>query len=66
MRGFQAFQLAQQQRQQVKRQVSRQRQMTRMQGYLDSGDPILVAEAMAWAKAHPGVLDFQQLQLPIK
>jgi hypothetical protein len=27
-----------------------------MQQFLDSGDPILVAEAMAWAQVNPGVL----------
>ncbi len=27
-----------------------------MQQYLESGDPILMAEALAWSDVHPGVL----------
>ncbi len=30
--------------------------IARMQGYLQSGDPILMAEAIAWAEVNPGVL----------
>jgi hypothetical protein len=33
-----------------------------MQQFLDSGDPILIAEAMAWAQINPGVLQITQLQ----
>jgi len=66
LRGFQAFQIVQQQQRQVKQEQLRQRQITRMQGYLDSGDPILVAEAIKWGQQNPGVLEFNQLQLPIR
>ena len=65
LRGFQAFQIVKQQRQQVKQEQSRQRQIARMQRYLDSGDPILIAEAIKWGQQNPGVLEFHQLQLPI-
>ncbi|BAU15885.1 hypothetical protein LEP3755_64510 (plasmid) [Leptolyngbya sp. NIES-3755] len=37
--------------------VPSQKQIDRMQQYLDSGDPILIAEATAWARYNPGVLD---------
>jgi hypothetical protein len=33
-------------------------------GYLDSGDPILIAEALQWGQQNPGLLEFNQLQLP--
>ena len=36
-----------------------------MQQFLDAGDPILVAEAMAWAQVNPGVLQANQLQLSL-
>ncbi|MBD1909852.1 MULTISPECIES: hypothetical protein [unclassified Leptolyngbya] len=37
-------------------QQARQQQIARMQQFLNSGDPILVAEALAWAERNPGVL----------
>ncbi len=52
-----AIQVAYEQRQQLKRQASEARQVARMQQFLDSGDPILVAEAIAWAAVNSGVLD---------
>jgi len=48
--------LTAQQQQQLKEQASRARQAARMQQFFDSGDPILMAEAIAWAKVNPGLL----------
>jgi hypothetical protein len=48
--------LAQVQHQRLKAEAAEQRHIARMQQFLDSGDPILVAEAMVWARANPGVL----------
>jgi hypothetical protein len=48
--------LAQAQHQRSKAEAAEQRHIARMQQFLDSGDPILIAEAMAWARANPGVL----------
>lgn len=45
------------QQQQLNAEAGRQRQRTRMQQFLTSGDPILVAEALAWVQLNPGVLD---------
>lgn len=53
LEGFQAFQIEQQQRQQAKRMVAQQKQVERMQRYLASGDPILMAEAIAWYHQNP-------------
>ncbi|MBD3884917.1 hypothetical protein IFO70_24595 [Phormidium tenue FACHB-886] len=47
-----------------KADVAERRQIERMQQFLDSGDPILVAEAMAWAVKR-GVLHLSQPQLPL-
>lgn len=52
-----AVQIAYEQQQQIKRQASESRHVARMQQFLDSGDPILMAEAIAWAQVNPGVLD---------
>lgn len=52
-----AVQIAYEQQQQINRQASELRQIARMQQFLDSGDPILMAEAIAWAQVNPGVLD---------
>lgn len=41
------------------------RQVARMQQFLGSGDPILIAEAMAWAEINPGVLTLNALQLSL-
>jgi len=51
-----AIQIASRQQQQIKQQAGHARQVARMQQFLDSGDPILVAEAIAWAQANPDVL----------
>jgi len=52
-----ASQIAGQRQQQIKRQASNAKLVARMQQFLTSGDPILVAEALAWADINPGVLD---------
>lgn len=52
-----AVQIAYEQQQHIKRQASETRHIARMQQFLDSGDPILMAEAIAWAQVNPGVLD---------
>ncbi|MGA7935348.1 MAG: hypothetical protein WCA35_17495, partial [Kovacikia sp.] len=53
---YEASQLAQSQHQHNRSEAAEQRQIARMQQFLDSGDRILMAEAMAWAQANPGVL----------
>jgi hypothetical protein len=52
-----ASNLAWQRQQEIKRQASNAKLIERMQQFLSSGDPILVAEALAWAEINPGVLD---------
>ena len=49
--------------QQLKTEAAKQKQKDRMQNFLDSGDPILMAEALAWAHVNPGVLELSQTQL---
>ncbi|MBD1843394.1 hypothetical protein H6F89_08270 [Cyanobacteria bacterium FACHB-63] len=39
-----------------------QRQIERMQQFLDSDDPILIAEASAWAQHRPGVLELNRVR----
>ncbi len=51
-----AVQMAYEQQQQLKQQAAEARQIARMQQFLDSDDPILMAEAIAWAAVNPGVL----------
>lgn len=60
-----ANRMTQAQRQQIKEQAAVQRRINRMQEYLDSGDPILMAEALAWARINPGVLKLTPLQLSL-
>ena len=57
--------MAQVQRDRIKTQASEQRQIARMQQFLDSGDPILMAEGMAWAQVNPNVLNMTPLQLSL-
>ena len=52
-----ASQIAGQRQQQIKRQASNAKLMARMQQFLASSDPILIAEALAWTEINPGVLD---------
>jgi hypothetical protein len=54
--------LAQSQQHRIQAEAGLQRQVARMQRFLDSGDPILVAEAMAWAQVNPGVLNMSPSQ----
>lgn len=46
--------------QQLKQQRSRAKRLAQMQEFLASGDPILMAEAFAWAQMNPGMLDLRQ------
>ena len=52
-----ASEIAWQRQQQIKRQASNAKLVNRMQQFLNSGDPILIAEALAWAEINPSVLD---------
>ena len=52
-----ASQIAGQRQQQIRREASNAKLMARMQQFLTSGDPILIAEALAWAEINPEVLD---------
>ncbi|MGI0483997.1 hypothetical protein ACN4EK_01100 [Pantanalinema rosaneae CENA516] len=45
--------------QQIKQQRSQAKRLAQMQEFLASGDPILMAEALAWAKLNPGLLDLR-------
>jgi hypothetical protein len=47
---------AQTEHQRIKAEAAEQRHIVRMQQFLDSGDPILVAEALPWARINPGIL----------
>lgn len=49
--------LAHEQQQQIKQQRSQAKRLAQMQEFLASGDPILMAEAFAWAQMNPGMLD---------
>jgi hypothetical protein len=60
-----AARIAQTQHQRIRSEAAERRQVSRMQQFLASGDPILVAEAMAWAQVNPGVLNVEQLQIPL-
>lgn len=59
-----ASQQAQAQHQRIKAEAEGQRQIARMQQFLNSGDPILVAEAMAWAEINPGTLQIDEIINP--
>ncbi|HEY9698966.1 MAG TPA: hypothetical protein V6D10_17005 [Trichocoleus sp.] len=52
------------QQQRIREESEQQGQLARMQQFLASGDPILVAEATAWAEMNPNVLDLDRLQSP--
>jgi hypothetical protein len=56
----QATELIKQQQEQQKNELAQARQINRMQQFLNSGDSILIAEAMTWAQAHPNILDLRQ------
>ncbi|HIK14592.1 MAG TPA: hypothetical protein IGS53_04775 [Leptolyngbyaceae cyanobacterium M33_DOE_097] len=48
---------AQQQKPEIQQQRHQVKVIERMRSYLQSGDPILMAEAIAWAEVNPGILD---------
>lgn len=56
-----AFAEARRRSQQIRAEAQQQRYIQRMQQYLQSGDPILIAEAIAWARVNPGVLQTDRL-----
>lgn len=58
-----AFRMANEQRQRIKQEAVEARIVARMGQFLNSGDPILMAEALAWAQVNPGVLEANQLSL---
>ncbi|MGJ3250805.1 MAG: hypothetical protein ACFE0J_06705 [Elainellaceae cyanobacterium] len=58
-----ASRLAWQHHQRIKLEAAERRQIARMQQYLDSDDPILIAEAVAWAQVNPGVLQVNSRQM---
>jgi hypothetical protein len=45
----------------IKNEAFEATHVARMQQYLESGDPILMAEALAWAEVNPGVLEGDRL-----
>jgi hypothetical protein len=60
-----ASRIARAQYQRIKTEVTEWRQIDRMQQFLESDDPILIAEAMAWAQINPGILNLDQTQLSL-
>lgn len=52
-----AAQMARSQQQRCQTEAAVQRQIARMQQFLASNDPILIAEALAWAQVNPGILN---------
>ncbi|MBM0744698.1 hypothetical protein JOY44_24350 [Phormidium sp. CLA17] len=63
--GQAAAQSADQQVNQIRLEAMQAAPIARMQRYLESGDPILMAEAIAWAEINPGVLQVERLNLPL-
>ncbi len=63
--GQAAAQSADQQVNQIRFEAQQAAPIARMQQYLESGDPILMAEAIAWAEINPGVLRVERLNLPL-
>lgn len=59
-----ASKMAWQRQQQIKREASNAKLIARMQQFLDSGDPILIVEALAWSEINPGVLTQQDARSP--
>lgn len=47
----------------IRAEAQQQTHILRMQQFLYSGDPILMAEAIAWAQINPGVLDEEALAM---
>jgi hypothetical protein len=47
----------------IRGEAQQQAYVDRMQQFLASGDPILMAEAIAWADINPGVLDEERLAM---
>ncbi len=60
-----AVRSAQQQVTQIRQEARQAARRAQMQQYLESGDPILMAEALAWAAINPGVLQVEHTNLPL-
>ncbi|WP_088889984.1 hypothetical protein [Leptolyngbya ohadii] len=58
-----AVRMAYYQRKRIQQEASQTRMVAQMQQFLASGDPILVAEALAWAQVNPDILNVSQLSL---
>lgn len=56
----QAAGIIKQQQEQHKNELAQTKQIEKMQQFLNSGDSILIAEALTWAQTQPNVLDFRQ------
>ena len=56
----QADKIIKQRQEKQKTELAQTKQIERMQQFLNSGDSILMTEAMTWAQTHPHVLDFCQ------
>lgn len=54
---------AKEQEQHIKQKASQASQIARMQQFLASGDPILMAEALAWAQINSGVLNVERINI---
>ena len=63
--GQAAAQSANQQVNQIRLEAMQVASIARMQRFLESGDPILMAEAIAWAEVNPGLLQVERLNLPL-
>lgn len=60
-----AFQPPHQSINQIRQEAKQAAYIARMQQYLESGDPILTTEALAWAEVNPGVLSVERVSLPL-
>jgi len=63
--GKEASQSAHQQVDQIHLEAKQAAPIARMQHFLESGDPILMAEALAWSAINPGVLQVERMSLPL-
>lgn len=59
-----ASRLAHQQTRRIQNEARQKAYIDRMQRYLESGDPILTAEALAWAEINPGILQIESVSVP--
>jgi hypothetical protein len=57
--------VARQQQKRIQQEAKQTRLIDRMQQFLASGDPILIAEALAWAEVNPGILNTEQMSMNV-